>query len=200
MHPAESTASLTARHSHRPSASAGASQRSDSPPEAGIEGRGVSDAAFRQVMGVHAAGVVVVTAPGGPRPVGVTATSFSSVSADPPLVSFYLNAESSSWPGVREAHYFAVNILDDSQREVAIRFATKGIDRFAAPTRWSRGPADLPLLEGALGHVLCRRYDLLAIGDHWLIVGRVVDTAVRDDGQPLLYQRGRYGSFTPTSP
>ncbi|GAA1775151.1 MULTISPECIES: flavin reductase family protein [Streptomonospora] len=152
---------------------------------------------FRRVMGAHAAGVVVVTAEAPHGPVGVTATSFTSVSLDPPLVSFYIGDGSSTWPGLREAPCFAVNILGEHQQEVASRFATRGVDRFAPPTRWQQGPDALPLLQGAIGHLLCRKHDVLAVGDHWLVVGRVAQARVSPEAdRPLLYQRGRYGRFS----
>ncbi|MFC7328514.1 flavin reductase family protein [Marinactinospora rubrisoli] len=152
---------------------------------------------FRRVLGSHAAGVVVVTADPGDGPVGLTATSFSSVSLDPPLVSFYIDARSGSWPGLRDSRTFAVNILHEHQRDVASRFAAKGVDRFAAPTRWFRGPGAVPLLHGAVGYVRCLRHDVLAVGDHWLVVGRVVgaEADAGTDSRPLLYHRSRYGRF-----
>ncbi|RCV57440.1 flavin reductase family protein [Marinitenerispora sediminis] len=150
---------------------------------------------FRRVLGAHAAGVVVVTADPAEGPVGLTATSFTSVSLDPPLVSFYIDARSGSWPGVRDSRTFAVNLLHEHQRDVAARFAARGVDRFAAPTRWFRGPGGVPLLHGAVGHVRCLRHDVLAVGDHWLVVGRVVGAETGDDGRPLLYHRSRYGRF-----
>ncbi|WP_052809705.1 flavin reductase family protein [Streptomonospora alba] len=152
---------------------------------------------FRRVMGEHAAGVVVVTAEAPHGPVGVTATSFTSVSLDPPLVSFYIDDRSSTWQGLRQAPSFAVNILGEDQQETASRFAARGIDRFAPPTRWQRGPDDLPLLHGAAGHLLCRKYDVLAVGDHWLVVGRVAHSRVSAEAdRPLVYHRGRYGGFS----
>ncbi|MFB9800792.1 flavin reductase family protein [Streptomonospora salina] len=148
-------------------------------------------------MGEHAAGVVVVTAEAPHGPVGVTATSFTSVSLDPPLVSFYIDDRSSTWQGLREAPAFAVNILGEHQQEVASRFAARGVDRFAPPTRWRRGSEDLPLLHGAAGHLLCRKHDVLAVGDHWLVVGRVAQSRVSAEaGRPLVYHRGRYGGFS----
>ncbi len=124
----------------------------------------------------------------------MTATSFTSVSLTPPLVSFYIDDRSGTWPSIRDAGAFAVNILGEDQRGVASRFATRGIDRFAPPTCWHTGPEGLPLIEGAVGHVLCRKHDLLGVGDHWLVVGRVADADL-GVGHPLLYHRGRYGRF-----
>lgn len=156
---------------------------------------GVGPDRFRRAMGAHAVGVVVVTVRSDDGPAGVTSTSFTSVSLDPPLASFHIADTSATWPHIRDTAAFAVNILAEDQAEVAARFATRGIDRFAAPTRWSAGPLGLPLLAGALGHVLCLRHDVHAVGDHWLVVGRVIDEEISEERRPLLYRRGRYGRF-----
>src|SRR4051812_42498471 len=108
---------------------------------------------FRTLLRRHAAGVVVITAPGRDgtaRPAGFTATSFTSVSLDPPLVSFCLDRRSSSWPTLEESPFVGVHVLTESQEHLARRFATSGIDRFAEPVRWSAGPHGVPVLEGAL--------------------------------------------------
>jgi flavin reductase (DIM6/NTAB) family NADH-FMN oxidoreductase RutF len=149
---------------------------------------------FRRALRRHAAGVVIVTGPG---PVGMTATSLTSVSLDPPLVSFCVSRESTTWPYLREAPYFAVNVLSGDQAATAARFAGRGIDRFAAPTRWWAGPYDVPILSGVTAHLLCEPYDTIALGDHWLVVGLVVGTELGDAGEPLLYHHGRYGRFDP---
>jgi flavin reductase (DIM6/NTAB) family NADH-FMN oxidoreductase RutF len=152
---------------------------------------------FRQALSAHAAGVVVVTALPDGEPVGLTATSFTSVSLTPPLVSFYVDQASATWPALSRAEYFAVNVLAGDQSEVAARFARKGVDRFAAPTRWSPGPADVPLLEDVSGHLVCQAHDTAEVGDHILVVGLVVATTARADGDPLLYHQGRFGNFQP---
>lgn len=156
----------------------------------------VSQDQFRRALGEHAAGVVVVTAASEGAPVGVTATSFTSVSLEPPLVSFYIDGRSGTWPVIRDAGAFAVNTLAEGQRDLAARFAAKGVDRFAPPTRWHVGPEGLPLIDGVTAHILCRTHDLLAVGDHWLVVGRVAGAGVAGhERDPLLYHRGRYGRF-----
>ncbi|GAA1006585.1 hypothetical protein Aple_030890 [Acrocarpospora pleiomorpha] len=152
---------------------------------------------FRQALAAHAAGVVVVTARPDGEPVGLTATSFTSVSLAPPLVSFYVDQASTTWPALSKAEYFAVNVLASHQVDVAARFARKGVDRFAAPTRWSPGLADVPLLEEVSGHLVCRAHHTSEVGDHILVVGLVVATAGGDDGRPLLYHQGRFGDFQP---
>lgn len=149
---------------------------------------------FRRALGRHAAGVVVVTGPG---PVGLTATSLTSVSLDPPLVSFCVDRASTTWPDLRQAEVFAVNVLAHDQAGVATRFAVRGADRFGAPTRWRPGPYDVPILDGIAAHLLCEPYDTIALGDHWLVVGLVVGSELGSSGEPLLYHHGRYGRFDP---
>lgn len=152
---------------------------------------------FRKALAGHASGVVVVTARHDGKPVGLTATSFSSVSLTPPLVSFYASRASTTLPGLRAAEHFAVNVLRSDQADIAARFAQKGIDRFAEPTRWHRGRFGAPLLHDASVHLICRRHMTAEIGDHVLVVGLVVEAAADGSGQPLLYHRGRYGRFLP---
>ncbi len=96
---------------------------------------------FRQALARHPAGVAIVTLR---RLAGLTVTSFSSASLDPPLVSFYIGHGSSNWPAVRAAEHFAVNLMDHGQEAVAARFARKGADRFGPQTRWRPGPGGLP--------------------------------------------------------
>ena len=149
---------------------------------------------FRLALRRHAAGVVVVTGQG---PVGLTATSLTSVSLDPPLVSFCVARDSTTWPDLRQAEFFAVNVLAGDQTAVAARFADRDVDRFGAPTRWRVGPYDVPILCGVAAHLLCEPYDTIALGDHWLVVGLVIGAELGESGEPLLYHHGRYGAFNP---
>ncbi|MFI7440020.1 flavin reductase family protein [Nonomuraea indica] len=151
--------------------------------------------AFRRALAAHAAGVVVITAQSGGIPAGLTATSFSSVSLDPPLVSFYVDRSSTTWPSLSAADHFAVNILAGDQADLAARFARKGIDRFAPPTRWRPGPYGAPLLHDVSAHLICLPYETTEVGDHLLVAGLVVGADVHSPGHPLLYHQGRFGRF-----
>jgi flavin reductase (DIM6/NTAB) family NADH-FMN oxidoreductase RutF len=154
-------------------------------------------ARFRQALAHHAAGVVIVTAASGGEPAGLTATSFSSVSLDPPLVAFYVDRSSTTWPALRAAGRFAVNILAGDQADLASRFARRGIDRFAPPTAWHADEHGTPLLDGACAHLLCTPHDTIVLGDHILVVGLVTGADLHTGGRPLLYHRGRFGRFLP---
>ncbi|HEX2314985.1 MAG TPA: flavin reductase family protein [Thermomonospora sp.] len=152
---------------------------------------------FRRALALHASGVVVVTATCGGVPAGLTATSFSSVSLAPPLVSFYVARSSTTWPALREAGRFAVNILADHQDDLAARFARRGVDRFAPPTAWRPDTDGTPLLDGVCAHLLCVPHSRLDVGDHTLVVGLVTGIAIQGPGRPLLYHQGRFGDFRP---
>jgi flavin reductase (DIM6/NTAB) family NADH-FMN oxidoreductase RutF len=145
---------------------------------------------FRGLLRRQASTVTVVTAPG-PAPAGFTATSFTSVSLHPPLVSFCLNRDSSSWPVVARAGHVAVHLLGAHQADVARRFATSGIDRFAGPTAWRDGPYGVPVLDGALAWLLCRVVERVTAGDHVVVLAEPLQGG-HTEGAPLLYHDGRY--------
>jgi len=155
----------------------------------------LSPDAFRTLLRRQAATVTVVTAPGSP-PVGFTATSFTSVSLRPPLVSFCLDRGSSSWPTLERAEHVGVHLLGEGQHEVARTFATSGIDRFAAHTGWRLGPYGVPLLDSPVAWLLCRVTSRVTAGDHAIVLASPLDGSHSDGGRPLLYHMGAYASVT----
>ncbi|MFB7084960.1 flavin reductase family protein [Streptomyces sp. NPDC056296] len=144
--------------------------------------------AFRR----HAAGVAVITARGDAGPVGFTATSLTSVSAEPPLLSFGIGTGSSSWPAVSEAEYVGVHLLGDHQEDLAATFARSGADRYAAPTAWCEGPVGVPVLDGVLAWLVCRVVGRVPAGDHRIVLAEVLLGDPTGAGRPLLYHQGRY--------
>jgi flavin reductase (DIM6/NTAB) family NADH-FMN oxidoreductase RutF len=154
---------------------------------------------FRSLLRHQASTVTVVTAPGTP-PAGFTATSFTSVSLRPPLVSFCLDRASSSWPVVAVADHVAVHLLAHRQRDLARTFATSGIDRFAAPTAWRPGPHGVPVLDGTLAWLVCRVVDRVAAGDHVVVLAEPLLAECGSTDSPLLYHQGRYACLAPFVP
>jgi flavin reductase (DIM6/NTAB) family NADH-FMN oxidoreductase RutF len=150
---------------------------------------------LRSVFRQHAAGVAVITAQGGGRPVGFTATSLTSVSAEPPLVSFGIGVGSSSWPVVSEAEHVGVHILGEHQEDLAGTFATSGADRFGASTSWREGPEGVPLLDGVLAWLVCRVVTRVPAGDHRIVLAEVVLGDPSGAGRPLLYHQGRFNGL-----
>ncbi|POX37691.1 flavin reductase [Streptomyces sp. Ru73] len=147
---------------------------------------------LRSVFRQHAAGVAVITAQGRTAPVGFTATSLTSVAAEPPLISFGVGTNSSSWPVIAEAEHVGVHILGEHQQELAATFARSGADRFAAPTSWRTGPQGVPVLDGVLAWLVCRVVARVPAGDHRIVLGEVVVGDPSGAGRPLLYHQGRF--------
>ncbi len=151
-------------------------------------------AVFRSVFRRHAAGVAVITAAGS-RPVGFTATSLTSVAAEPPLLSFGVSNGSSSWPVIAESWHVGVHVLGEHQEELAVTFARSGADRFAAPTRWRTGPHGVPLLDSVSAWLVCRVMARVPAGDHHIVVAQAVAGNPDGPGRPLVYHQGRFNAL-----
>jgi flavin reductase (DIM6/NTAB) family NADH-FMN oxidoreductase RutF len=154
---------------------------------------------FRQVLGQYPTGVVVVTAviPGAP-PAALTIGSFSSVSLDPPLVAFYPGKNSSTWPKIQAQARFCINVLSADQEALCRAFGTKGADKFAG-VAFHAAPSGAPIIDGAVAWIDCEMEDVLTLGDHYLVVGRVTALETESQELPLLFFRGGYGRFLPSS-
>jgi 3-hydroxy-9,10-secoandrosta-1,3,5(10)-triene-9,17-dione monooxygenase reductase component len=113
------------------------------------------------------------------------------VSLNPPMVLWSLAKTSSSIDAFRDAGHFAVHILAADQDNLSGRFATKGIDKFAA-LRLERGPGDVPLLNGCTARFECRTAFQYDGGDHVIFVGEVVNLT-HSERPPLIFHGGRYG-------
>jgi flavin reductase (DIM6/NTAB) family NADH-FMN oxidoreductase RutF len=151
-------------------------------------------ATYRQVLGHFPTGVTVVTAATDGVPVGLAVGSFSSVSLDPPLVAFFPDRSSSSWPRIEAAGAFCVNILGEDQEDVCRRFAMKGDDKFNG-LGWKATATGSPLIEGVIAWIDCEIDSVAEAGDHFCVIGRVRDLAVGHDRGPLVFFRGGYGRF-----
>src|SRR5262249_30237199 len=136
--------------------------------------------------------IVTTRAPAGDL-AGFTASSFSSLSLEPPLVLFCLGEEADSYPAFQASDGFAVHILARDQQALSARFAQKGGDKFQN-VPWREGVRGVPLLQGALACLECRKIHMYAGGDHRVFLGEVEAVHVTD-GAPLLYYRGEYRSI-----
>src|SRR3954471_21831530 len=135
---------------------------------------------FRDVLGRFASGVTVVTAVSGGAPVGLTCQSFSSVSLTPPLVLFIPAKTSRAWPLIQRSGKFCVNFLAADQAELSNAMASRGVDKFA-DVKWTPSPeTGSPMLEGALAQVDCTIQAVHEAGDHYVVIGRVVDLLTHD--------------------
>ncbi|WP_232523713.1 MULTISPECIES: flavin reductase family protein [Nocardioides] len=149
---------------------------------------------FRDVLGRFASGVTVVAGVSNGEPVGMTCQSFSSVSLDPPLVLFIPAKSSRAWPLIQRSGRFCVNFLAADQADLSNIMASRGTDKFA-DVKWTPAPeTGSPMLEGALAHLDCAIHAVHEAGDHYVVIGRVLDLVADadSDADPLLFYRGQY--------
>src|SRR5882724_2240949 len=157
--------------------------------------RDVSSGNFRGAMRHLAGGVSVITAGRGKDITGMTVTSVSSLSVDPPTLIVSINRESSSWPLLKCYGVFGVNILTADQLDIAERFTGKhglrGAERFAG-AQWITRASGVPLLVGALAAIDCEVEDILERHSHAIVIGRVLDMQISTRTAALAYWQGRY--------
>lgn len=147
---------------------------------------------MRDVLGNFASGVTVVTAMGPDGPIGFTCQSFSSLSLDPPLVAFAPARTSTTWPRLREAGRFCVNVLAEEQSELSQAFARSGTDKYAG-VRWAPSPHGSPMLKGVVAWIDSELWAEYEGGDHTIVVARVLDLGAEAARSPLVFHRGSYG-------
>ncbi len=153
-------------------------------------------ARFRQVLGHFPTGVTVVTASTEDGPVGLCVGSFTSVSLHPPLVAFCAGDSSTSYPRIEAAGHFCVNILAEEQEEIARVFADTGDDKFAGIGWRPSVVTRAPVINDVLAWIDCQIEAIHEAGDHWIVVGRVLDLEIGHEGGPLVFFRGGFGRYS----
>ncbi len=135
---------------------------------------------FRNVLSHYPTGVTLVTAMHQGDPVGLIIGSFTSVSLNPPLVGFLVGKRSSTWP------------LGHHQQEVCRLFARWSPDRFAT-VGWTAERNGMPVLDDVIAWIDCDIDRVDEAGDHWWVIGRVVQLEAVSEGSPLVFIRGGFG-------
>lgn len=154
---------------------------------------------FRHVLSHFASGVTIVTTlDGDGRPVGFTASAFTSVSLDPPLILVCVDRNARCHASFETSERFAVNILGAHQEPLSRRFASMAEDKFDG-LAFAPGTLGLPVVEEALASLECARVEVLPGGDHTILLGRVEAASV-GGGHPLLYYRGQYDRLVSSWP
>lgn len=147
---------------------------------------------FRDVLGRLPTGVVVITGGDPKNPSGLVVGSFMSLSLEPPLVAVAPAKTSRSWPAVETAGAFCANVLAESQEDIARKFSASGTDKFAG-IGWQPAPATgAPLLDGVAAWMDCRVYERYDAGDHWLVLGEVLELNVASETGALLFHGGAF--------
>ncbi|MDM4761751.1 flavin reductase family protein [Galbitalea sp. SE-J8] len=150
---------------------------------------GLSPEEFKLAFRNHPAGVAIITTDAGDGPVGLTATSVFSVSAEPPLLVFSLSTTSSSAPAIARADTVVVHLLGAHQLDAAKLFATSGVDRFADPDSWDRLITGEPYLPAAPTWIRGRIINRMDAGGSTVVAVHALQAKQTDgtDPAPLVY-------------
>lgn len=154
---------------------------------------------YREVMAHYPTGVTAVTgiADDG-RPTAMVVGTFSSVSLDPPLVSFMPMIRSATFARLRTAKSYCINVLAHDQVELCRTLAVSKDDKFAG-VAWTMSPYGAPMLDGAVAYVHCTSHDTIEAGDHYIELCAVTAMEVNRPVTPLLFFQGGYGGFATRS-
>lgn len=158
----------------------------------------ITEDQFRRTLGLFPTGVTVVTAPQEEgKDIGITISSFTSLSLNPPQILFCLSKHSKITPVFKTLQHFAVNILGANQSHLSDGFAKH------VPIEWETVKTHRHLRTGcllisdALGHVICEKGTMYDGGDHFIILGKVIDLMAIPHDLPLVRQRGQYLTTQP---
>jgi 3-hydroxy-9,10-secoandrosta-1,3,5(10)-triene-9,17-dione monooxygenase reductase component len=148
---------------------------------------------FKSVLRRWVSGVSIVTTRAGERVAGMTVSSFSAVSLDPPLVLVCADKKALTLPVLAEAGVFAVNVLAADQFELSAQFALSGNEELRFEGLVCRnGPTGSPWLPDTLAVLDCRTVATHDAGDHQIYVGRVEAAEFDETREPLVYYDGGY--------
>jgi flavin reductase (DIM6/NTAB) family NADH-FMN oxidoreductase RutF len=153
--------------------------------------------AFRQALGQFPTGVCVVTCTVGGERLGMTMSSFNSLSLDPPLVLFSIDRRAASLPMWEKAEEYAVNVLSENQKDISNRFARQLANKWEG-ARFERGRLDAPVLHGIAAVFECVRWAKHEGGDHTLFIAEVKCFRSSVDRKPLVFSKGRYAALQST--
>lgn len=151
----------------------------------------VTPARMREILGHFVSGLTVITAVTDEGPAGFTCQSFTSLSLDPALVSFNPARTSSTWPALRKAGTFCINILPVEHQALSATFARSGTDKFDGVAHHA-SPLGNPILAQALAWIDCELHQEYDGGDHTIVLGAVKAMDARADAEPLLFFKGAY--------
>ncbi|MER8003160.1 MULTISPECIES: flavin reductase family protein [unclassified Streptomyces] len=153
--------------------------------------QGLDVAAFRSALAQFPSGVTIVTTRGaGGTPYGFTASSFAALSLDPPLILVCLDQGADCFPAFVAAEQFVVNIVTPGHAKLAMKFATKGENKFAHGS-FEPDENGHPILPDAAAVIRCELEEAVPGGDHVILIGRVHDARI-GGGRPVTWYRGDF--------
>jgi flavin reductase (DIM6/NTAB) family NADH-FMN oxidoreductase RutF len=151
---------------------------------------------LRRVYGTFPTGVVAFAAFVDGTPVGLAASSFTSVSIAPPLVSVSMAHTSTTWPRLRDAPYVGLSVLSSGQDVICRQLSAKEIDRFAGVDWYARDDGAVFITEAA-AWLLCRVHSVMPAGDHDIVLLQVDEFAVGAEAEPLVFHGSRFRRLDP---
>jgi flavin reductase (DIM6/NTAB) family NADH-FMN oxidoreductase RutF len=154
-------------------------------------------AGLRRVYGCFPSGVTAVCALVGGVPVGMAASSFTTVSITPPLVAVCVQDSSTTWPILRDRPRLGVSILAQHQDEACAQLSTKGGDRFAR-LDWDAGPDGGVFVRGATAWLDCSVHRQMRAGDHAIAVLKIHGLNAEQDTEPLVFHGSRFRRLSAT--
>ncbi|MDW3094636.1 MAG: flavin reductase family protein [Gammaproteobacteria bacterium] len=146
---------------------------------------------FKKAMSRFPSGVVIVTTiSSSGKKHGFTASAFSSLSLDPPLILVCLANTADCFEPFVTCDKFAVNVIGHQQHELAFKFATKGVDKFDGG-EFDDGKSGLPIISNSIFTLECNIKDTYPGGDHEILVGEVQHATV-NEGTPSIWYEGNF--------
>jgi len=152
---------------------------------------GITGERFRAVLGHVPTSVAIVAGLVEAAPKGLSVGTFVPVSLEPPLVGFFVDRKSRSWPPISRVGAFCVSVLGSNQAQLSRQFAISNSDKFAGVT-WHAAPSGHPVIDGSVAWVDCALAAEIEAGDHVFVLGNVLDLDVETGATPLLHHRGGY--------
>lgn len=150
---------------------------------AGKRGADALKLAFRH----HPMGIGIISAQGPDGPMGLTASSISSVGIDPPTLSFSVTRATGSAGGILSAKSYVVHLLDSRHRELAMNFAVSGAPRFTEAQGWVTLDTGEPYLPDTRAALRCRTLHMLEVGSSVVVIAEVLDALFGDEAEPMVY-------------
>lgn len=166
---------------------------------------GLSAEVFRDLFRNHPAGVAIITADDGSGPVALTASSVSSVSAEPPLLMFSLSEQSSASSVIRGSETLVVHLLGVGELPLARLGSASGVDRFASSTEWTRLPSGEPLFHSAKAWIRARIIHRVTAGTSTIVIVHALESGAQGghehdrDGRPLVYHNRTWHALSDRS-
>lgn len=154
----------------------------------------VSADCFKSGMRQLASGVSVVTSRLGDGLAGMTVTTVTSLSAEPPKILVCLNRAGQTFEMVRQSRIMCVNILSAEQTDVAAAFARPSENKFAH-CAWTMARTGAPVIAQAAVSFDCRVADIVDAGTHGIVIGEVLDITIAEKANCLIYKNGQYGAL-----